>query len=113
VLLRVLEVEGNGHAVVEGHLDRHAPAEDPLVHGAEMRQRPHLEGGVLEGGVGDDRQVVVLLARAAAEEGGGAEGGPVRRAAADHLKAEHVVVELAKRSRVARAKEQAANNFPI
>jgi hypothetical protein len=68
--LRVLEVEGNRHTVVEGHLDRHATTEDPLVHSAEIRQRPHLEGGVLVGAVGEERQVVGLLDRTAAEEGG-------------------------------------------
>jgi hypothetical protein len=55
-------------------LDRHAPAEDPLVQGAEVRQRTDLEGGVLVGGLGEQRQVDRHLGRAAAEEGGGAEG---------------------------------------
>jgi hypothetical protein len=32
--------------VVEGHLDGHAPAEDSLMEGAEIRQRTDLEGGI-------------------------------------------------------------------
>jgi hypothetical protein len=77
----------------------HATAEDSLVCDAEIRQRPDLEGGVLEG-AGDKRQVVVLLVRAAAEEGAGAKGECVRGAAADYLKAEHVVIERGERGRV-------------
>jgi len=38
VPIRVVEAEGERHAVVECHLDRHAPVEDPLVEGAEIRQ---------------------------------------------------------------------------
>jgi hypothetical protein len=68
--------------VVERHLDRHAPAEDPLVEGAEVRQRTDLKSGVLVGGVGEQRQVDRHLSRAAAEEGGGAECGRIHR---DHL----------------------------
>jgi hypothetical protein len=43
---------------------------------------------------------VGLLGRVAAEEGASAEGGRVRCAAADHLKAEHVLVERGERGRV-------------
>ena len=63
--------------MVQGHLDRHAPVDDPLVHGAEVRQRTDLEGGVLVSGVGEEHQVERPLGRVAAEKGGGAEGGRV------------------------------------
>jgi hypothetical protein len=45
----------------------------------------------------------------AAEESGGAEGGRVRRAAADHLEAENVVIELVERGGVARTETDMAD----
>jgi hypothetical protein len=95
--------------VVEGHLDRHAPVEDALVHGAKIRQRADLEGGVLQGVVGEERQVVGLLVWVPAEEGGGAKGGRARRVAADQVKAEQVVIERGERGRVPRAEAAVAD----
>ena len=76
---------------------------NPLVEGAEVRERTDLEGGVLVGGVGEQRQVVGLLSWVASEEGAGAEDGRVGRAAADYLKAKHVVIERGEGGRVAGA----------
>ena len=65
--------------MVEGHLDWHAPADDPLVEGAEVRQRMDLEGDVLVAGVVEEGQINRHLGRVAAEEDVLAEVGRVRR----------------------------------
>ena len=55
VPLRVVEVEGERNAVIQGHLHWHAPIEDALVEGAEVRERTDLESSVLVGGVTEQR----------------------------------------------------------
>lgn len=92
--------------MIEGHLHLHASAEDPLMKGAEVRQRTDFESGVLEGGVSEESQLDRHFGRAATEKDILAEVGRFRR---DHLQAEHVPIELGERDRVPRTEGNVAD----
>ena len=100
--VEIIEIEGEGHAVVEYELDRDILPRNARVQGSELGKRRDFEGDVSIYRVGDQDYFMRFLLGTAAQESGGSER-MVRPAPADDLHTKNIPVEFRRCSRIGRA----------
>src|SRR5215471_16977212 len=104
--LGIGEVERKRYPVIKHHLDRKTLIDDMLVKSAQVRQRTHFKGDVLQCRICKKRQVQRSLFPMAAQKDIRAQSSRVGR---DYIQTKHIMVEASQHSRILSAKTDVAD----